>query len=56
MSGKKGLNPSLGNVVLSSKSETVHSHGNSFVVNAHSVAGLTQKKGVIPSFVRITQK
>ena len=35
---------------LTSKSETVNSHVNSCVVNAHSVTGLPQKKGLIPNY------
>ena len=60
VSGKlQGLNPSpftAGKKDLTSKSERVNSHVNSCVVNVHSVSGLTQKKGVIPFIVRITQK
>ena len=43
---KKDLNPSL----VTSKSETVFLHVNSFVANVHSVTGLPQKKGVNPNY------
>ena len=35
---------------LTNKSETVNSHVNSCVANAHSVTGLPQKKGIIPNY------
>ena len=53
VSGQISLNPSpmiAGSMDLTSKSETVNSHVNSCVVNAHSVIRLPQKKGVIPSY------
>ena len=53
MSGQLSLNPSpviAGSMDLTSKSETVNSHVNSCGVNAHSVIGLSQKKGVIPNY------
>ena len=53
VSGQISLNPSpviAGSMDLTSKSETVTSHVNSCVVNAHSVIGLPQKKGVIPNY------
>ena len=43
---KQGLNPSP----VTSKSETVILHVNSFVANVHSVTGLPQKKGVNPNY------
>ena len=43
---KKGLNPSP----VTSKSETVFLHVNSFVANVHPVTGLPQKKGVNPNY------
>ena len=43
---KKELNPSP----VTSKSETVFLHVNSFVANVHSVTGLPQKKGVNPNY------
>ena len=43
---KKDLNPSP----VTSKSETVFLHVNSFVANVHSVTGLPQKKGVNPNY------
>ena len=47
MSGKKeDLNPSP----VTSKSETVFLHVNSFVANVHSVTWLPQKKGVNPNY------
>ena len=47
VSGKKeDLNPSP----VTSKSETVFLHVNSFVANVHSVTGLPQKKGVNPNY------
>ena len=47
VSGKKqDLNPSP----VTSKSETVFLHVNSFVANVHSVTGLPQKKGVKPNY------
>ena len=47
VSGKKQvLNPSP----VTSKSETVFLHVNSFVANVHSVTGLPQKKGVNPNY------
>ena len=47
VSGKKqDLNPSP----VTSKSEAVFLHVNSFVTNVHSVTGLPQKKGVNPNY------
>ena len=47
VSGKKqDLNPSP----VTSKSETVFLHINSFVANVHSVTGLPQKKGINPNY------
>ena len=47
VSGKKeDLNPSP----VTSKSETVFLHVNSFVANVHSVTGLQQKKGINPNY------
>ena len=47
VSGKKqDLNPSP----VTSKSETVFLHVNSFVANVHSVTGLPQKKGINPNY------
>ena len=47
VSGKKqDLNPSP----VTSKSETVFLHVNSFVANVHFVTGLPQKKGVNPNY------
>ena len=47
VSGKnQDLNPSP----VTSKSETVFLHVNSFVANVHSVTGLPQKKGINPSY------
>ena len=43
---RKDLNPSP----VTSKSETVVLHVNSFVANVHSVTGLPQKKGVSPNY------
>ena len=43
---KEDLNPSP----VTSKSETVFLHVNSFVANVHSVTGLPQKKGVNPNY------
>ena len=45
-SKKEVLNPSP----VTSKSETVFLHVNSCVVNVHSVSGLPQRKGVIPTY------
>ena len=45
-SKKEDLNPSP----VTSKSETVFLHVNSFVANVHSVTGLPQKKGVNPNY------
>ena len=53
VSGQISLNPSpliAGSMDLTSKSQTVNSHVNSCVVNADSVIGLPQKKGVIPNY------
>ena len=47
VSGKrKDLNPSP----VTSKSETVVLHVNSFVANVHSITGLPQKKGINPNY------
>ena len=46
VSGQIGLNPPP--VIARDKRETVYSHVDFCVANAHSVTGLPQKKGVIP--------
>ena len=51
MSGQIGLNPPP--VIARDKKVTVHSHVDFCVANAHSVTGLPQKKGVIPSYTEI---